>query len=407
LAENEKPLLEFALSLDFLRNNKNVILRLDASFEQVKNWLTNSGVFVSNSSDSNFGGLRSFYDEKKKEFAFLYPEITGYYISSMRFLYEHEKIEKFVELAKISSDWLIKLYDKYGGIIQGIGTDTSKNRLVYSFDTAICAKGLLDCFELTKDSKYLEFSKELLTWISSEALEEDGTLKPFKNLESNEFQESKKVWYTQKGCLNIKSTIPFLQFHKLTNEDQFLKIGIKIADSIKKFQQQNGSIHLHQNSDVIHLHSLCYAMEGLIYTYYITKDIFYLNVCQNALEWCKSKIEKDGSLNLWFNSKFQQSKTSYHIAQVIRLMILLNKISNNQNFSESITKLYSFMLTLQSKQSESKVNGGFYEEYYKTIFGWKKRLRVNSWGSMFALQSIYWKENYESLTFKNMIEFLF
>ena len=87
-----------------------------------KNWLLNSGIFISEPSDHNFGGVHSFYDEKNKEFAFLYPEITGYYSSTMRFLYEHEKDEKYLHFAKASCNWLIDLYEKtarnfYGGAV--------------------------------------------------------------------------------------------------------------------------------------------------------------------------------------------------------------------------------------------------------------------------------------------------
>ena len=43
---------------------------LNSSFEMTKNWLLNSGIFVSEQSDQNFGGVHSFYDEKNKQFAF-------------------------------------------------------------------------------------------------------------------------------------------------------------------------------------------------------------------------------------------------------------------------------------------------------------------------------------------------
>ena len=75
---------------------------------------------MSESSNPNFGGVHSFYNEKNKEFTFLYPEITGYYASTMRFLYEHEKNEKYVNFAKASCNWLINLYENFGGIIQGV-----------------------------------------------------------------------------------------------------------------------------------------------------------------------------------------------------------------------------------------------------------------------------------------------
>ncbi|MDC3292646.1 hypothetical protein OAU56_05435, partial [Nitrosopumilus sp.] len=110
---------------------------MTSSYEITKNWLINSDIFVSNPSNSNYGGVRSYYDEKKREYAFLYPEITGYFISTMRFLYAHEKNERYIELAKASSEWLIQLYEKYGGIIQGVTADGIPKKFVYSFDTGI------------------------------------------------------------------------------------------------------------------------------------------------------------------------------------------------------------------------------------------------------------------------------
>ena len=189
-----------------------------SSYELVRDWLTNSGIFVSNSSNPNHGGVRSFYDEKKKEFAFLYPEITGYFASSMRFLYEHEKNEKFVDLAKSSSLWLIQLYEKYGGIIQGIFPDGSPQKSVYSFDTGICVKGLLDCYAITKEEKFLEYGKKLNQWILDETIEENGFVKPLQNLETNEFEQNKDVWYKSPGCLHIKLAIPILQMYNINKK---------------------------------------------------------------------------------------------------------------------------------------------------------------------------------------------
>ena len=66
-----------------------------------------------------------------------------------------------------------------------------------------------------------------------------------------------------------------------------------------------------------------------------------------------------------------------------------------------------FLYTLQSTNSTVHSNGGFYEEFYKSIFNWKKRLRVNSWASMFALQSFFWHEQISKIDFDREIKFLY
>ena len=375
------------------------------SYEMTRNWLLESGISVSNSSDQNHGGVHSFFDEKKNEFAFLYPEITGYFISTMRFLYEHEKNEKFVKLAKASSNWLIQLYEKHGGIIQGISRQGVPQKLAYSFDTGICSKGLLDCFAITKEEKFLESAKKLNQWILNETIENNGFVKPTKNLQTNEFEEDTNVWYKRSGCLHIKLTIPLLQQYMITKNESLLETATKIADSISAYQNDDGSIFLHTDSKIINLHTMCYALEGLIHTYMITRNEDYISRCKKAITWCDQQVQDDGSIDLWFNSK-HHSKSSYPIAQLIRLKILVAKLDGS-SLDETVRRLESFLLSLQAQNDDTKINGGFYEEFNKSVFGWKKTLKVNSWASMFSLQALYWLENFSSIDLNDEYELLF
>ena len=383
------------------------MLNLPSSFQMVKNWLISSGINLAESSDKNNGAVHSFYDSKQNEYSFLYPEITGYFLSSLRFLYDVENNSDYLILAKNSGNWLCNLYEQNGGIIQGVMPGKSQIYDVYSFDTAICAKGLQDCFIITGEKKYLDYSTKMLDWIKKDVLNDNGTLKPLMNLESKKFEESNSAWYKKYGCYHIKTSIPFFQQYDISKNSEDLVVAKKICKNFEKFQKSNGSILLHQNENTIHLHSLCYALEGLIVAYGITGEKSYLLNCKKTLEWCSSQLEKDGSVNLWFNANYQKSKTSYHIAQLIRLMILVDKAENTSAFKKSIDDLHSFLLTLQSKDQGTKVNGGFYEEYYKGILGWKIRQRLSSWGSLFALQELYWYENYDKITFDDSITNLY
>lgn len=378
---------------------------LSSNYELVKNWLVSSDIIVSESKNPNYGGVRSFYDEKKEQFAFMYPEITGYFSSTMRFLFEHEQNKKFVEFSEISCNWLIRLYENYGGIIQGITTDGIPVKLVYSFDTGVCVKGLLDCYRLTNNSYYLEYAKKMSQWILNETISEDGQIKALKNLETDTFETDPSIWYKQYGCLHLKLAIPLLQMYVITRDETYLTQTKKICDKICDFQLSDGSILLHIGKQTVNLHTLCYALEGLLYAYNITKNQKYLSSVQKAVEWCQKRIKNDGSIDLWFNSKYH-SKSSYPIAQLIRIKLLLSKLEN-QDMESIIFQLKSFLVSLQAKNNNKKINGGFYEEFSKTVFGWKKTLRINSWSSMFALQALYWIDNYKNLEFSKEIELLY
>jgi hypothetical protein len=184
-----------------------------------------------------------------------------------------------------------------------------------------------------------------------------------------------------------------------------LNASKNIADSIIYFQQPNGSILLHKDNKVINLHTLLYALEGLIHIFNITKDEIYLNSCKKAITWCENQIQSDGSIDLWFNSKYH-SKSSYPIAQLIRLKILIAKLEQ-KNIDPTVSKLKSFLISLQAQNTSKSVFGGFYEEFGKSIFGWKKTLKVNSWASMFSMQALFWFENFSEINFEKETELLY
>jgi len=377
---------------------------LSSSYESVKDWILNSGIYESDPTNENYGGVHSFFDENENKFSFLYPEITGYYISTMRFLFEHEKKQEFLKAAQSSAEWLIKIYEKYGAIIQGINSDKSKDSLSYSFDTSICVNGILDYYLMSSNIQYLEYSKRMIQSLITNAIEEDGTILPFRKLDSEQYLENKDVWYKQKGCFHIKNSISLVKLYKITSESRYLEHAKKICDAYRQFQKKDEMFCIHQDSKIVNLHTLCYALEGLLYTYNITRNDDYLSSCKLALDWVIKQIQQDGSIKLWFNSKYRE-KASYPVAQLIRIMILLDKLEKDASYKKTIDKLYSHLLSFQKITHPYK--GGFYEEYYRSLFSWKKRLRVNSWASMFSLQAIFLYENYDKIRFDDEIELLF
>ena len=142
--------------------------------------------------------------------------------------------------------------------------------------------------------------------------------------------------------------MPFFHMYDVTKEPIFLEKAELICNTFTKFQTKDGGLSLHLGDNLSHLHSTCYALEGLLYGYYYTKNNDYITTCNQVIDWCSNKIQNDNSIELWFNSKYQHSKSSYSIAQLIRLMILTDKISNtdkNRNNTIFIKVVLSFLLS--------------------------------------------------------------
>ena len=62
-----------------------------------------SGLTITDNNNQNAGGVHAFYDEKKQEYGFLYPEITGYFLSALRFLHFLEPKDEIISRAKLSA----------------------------------------------------------------------------------------------------------------------------------------------------------------------------------------------------------------------------------------------------------------------------------------------------------------
>jgi len=372
---------------------------LNESFSQLENWLLNSGIAITSNNLPNNGAVHSFFDLKDNKFGFLYPEITGYFIDTMHFLYNIDKQEKYKILAEYSANWLIHIYEKFNGIVMGIENDIPTQNLSFSFDSGICSTAMFKCFELTNNKKYLNFGLSLLNWINSGSIENDGTILPFFDHDKKTFLENNDVWYKKKGCLNIKTAIPYFRYYQISNSSKYLELAKRICDSYILYQRDDGSFLMHADSSIVNLHTQCYALEGLLFAFYVTKDLKYLNTCERSLDWCIEHMENDGSIPLWFGNR-HKSKASYPIAQLIRLMILFDSCGENSKYKKFIPKLINFLLSFQVNNVNLHANGGFYEEITKSIFGWKKNSRINSWGSMFSLQAINWFENSEKLNFE-------
>lgn len=371
------------------------------SIIQLENWLINSGIVNSSNNLPDYGAVHSFYDLKNDTFAFLYPEITGYFIDTMHFLYHINKQKKYKLLAEASANWLINIFEKFNGIVMNIENNHPTQNLSFSFDSGICSTAMLKCYELTNNKKFLDFGSSLLNWINSGSIENDGTILPFFNHDKKIFLESNEIWYKQKGCLNIKTCIPFFRYYKISNSLEHLELGKKICDSYSLFQRNDGSFSIHIDSHVTNLHTQCYALEGLLFAFYVTKEERYFHACEKALDWCVNHIEDDGSIRIWFGNKYK-SKASYPIAQLIRLMILFDSYDKNSKYKKITSKLMNFLLSFQAKSDNPRINGGFYEEINKSIFGWKKNSRINSWGSMFSLQAMSWFDDYEKIDFESI-----
>src|SRR3989344_4260435 len=233
-----------------------------------KNWLLNSG--IQNLEGEHKGAFNSWFDVNKKNYPYLYSEITGYGITTLIYLYGLSKEEIFLERAKLAADWLIKkATHRSGGILcryfykktEFMGS--FENEEMFLFDNGMVLNGITNLYEITKDKEYK-------------------------------------------------------------------KSAIKICDYSLKFFKDNGRVVTFSRTGNNLLHPHCYAAEGLytVGTYFDKKK--YLEYSRRATDYLFSIQKSNGGIPQFFkDDNLIDFERSYILAQTLRLGVL-NSINNEK-----------------------------------------------------------------------------
>ena len=347
-----------------------------------KNWLLNSG--IQNLEGEHKGAFNSWFDVNNKNYPYAYSEITGYAITTLLFLYKLEKKEIYLKRAKLAANWLInKATHKSGGILCRYFYDKTEfrgsfeNEEMFLFDSGMVLNGIINLYEITKDEKYLEFSKRLAKFIIGKQ-KPDGSFYAVYNGKDESLTDNGEKWSTQLGAFHNKLSIGLLKLHKITKDEKYKNSAIKICDYSLKFFQNDGRVITFSKTGDSLFHPHCYAAEGLYVAGKYLNNKKYLEFSKKATEYLFNNQKENGGIPQFFrNNKLIDFERTDILGQALRMGIL-----------HSIKKgkfeiLKQRLLEFQNTKEEQK--GGF-------IYGYddkgNKYEHINSWCTMFALQAL-------------------
>ncbi len=102
---------------------------------RAESWLLKSGIYILDRNDPNYGAIYSYYDHKLKKYELVYAEATGYVISLLKYLYSINKDSKLIDFARASGDWLVRLAERYNGII-ALGAASSSASTLFTISNS-------------------------------------------------------------------------------------------------------------------------------------------------------------------------------------------------------------------------------------------------------------------------------
>jgi uncharacterized protein YyaL (SSP411 family) len=359
----------------------------------VKSWLLNSGIYILDPEDKNYGAFYSHYNAEQKRHDLVYAEATGYGLSLLSYLNRDHSSAPLVDLARASGDWLVGWAKRHQGIIALGLTGGKEIREAYAFDNGVCCKGLLDLYTLTADDRYLKCAERIAHWLVREALCDDGSVKPVFDLNSARFVEDQRTWYKLSGSFHAKIAMPLLQLSSINKDRRIRDAAVRICEWALGQQQDDGNFPANRTTKWTYLHFHCYTVEALLYAYACERSQRFIDAAERAINWTMKMQGVDGTLPRWYGGGSMKETASDVQAQVTRICSLLNMLSPRRELVEASQKASKFLLALQRVDEEQTMRGGFTGgtvRKYRIIP--RKSLEMTSWAAMFAIQALHFME---------------
>jgi rhamnogalacturonyl hydrolase YesR len=357
------------------------------------NWVSASGIQNNDKKDKNYGGYYAWYDEKKKNYSYLYSEITGYLITFNCFLYSIKKNKKNLIAAEAAANWLInKAQFSFGGfkcfeLIDKKLNIVDKSLLSYSFDNGVILNGLCSLYKITKKYFLLNSANKCANWLVDCCLDKNFNIKPVYDFKENKFYESDKEWSTVSGSYHTKIALGLTNYYSIKKKRKIKKIIDGICQNAMKQQTFDGRFVSFPFKGGTNAHPHCYSAEGLWSVGIYFKNKNYLKSSFRATNWISLKSKKNGNIPRLF---FDKNNLIYNervdaLAQVLRLS-LLHTPFKKKKLSKKLINLLNLIISYQVRSKKNIRTHG--------SFRWGKKSNgelvnhSNAWVTFFALQAL-------------------
>lgn len=433
------------LRLESARNVYPYVSKIDESLTKAGTFIWGSGI-----QDEESGCFVDYFDYDRKtdsyRFNYLYPEINGYGITTLLYLYTflpdvyggteearkglRDKAAKaVVGLEKYAQKTL-----KQNGVdyIGYVGRYTSNpltrlradsfdagTELLYAFDNAMILNGLMNLYRLTREDKYFHMAKEIVKLFKGIFKIGKGRYLATYDCLLKKPSDSHDKWSLHSGGYHSKLLIGLLNYYKRDNDAELKEDIQELIKATKGYQNPDtGRIVLTEAGQPTYMHSHLYSAEGLLVAGVLLNDKSALKAAGRAVEWTLKHQYENGGVPRHYDAESGNvsGESSDIIAQTLRLACALHqlrfisdKIGDN-SIDEILENLKNRLLSFQIKYydprltAHNRFEGGF---LYGYEFDKTEKNTPNSWCTMFAIQALDYYRKWKSHIKIDLDNFLF
>jgi hypothetical protein len=222
-------------------------------------WLSGPQVFQSHGQGGPAGFVDWVAPAGSGGRGYLYPEITGYAVSTLEWVIRTGAAAGWEPNASRDAvTYLIETACDSSGAVVGCARSRAA-RFRYTFDTGMVLKGLCAYYQRTRDPRVLATMKRCAGYVESQ-ISLDGLVTPWQPLEHSEIP--KQGWSSRAGPHHSKTVLALACFCRLTGASE-ARHRLEPALEWTLGCQDNVGFFALPGRPVIHMHCHLYACEGL------------------------------------------------------------------------------------------------------------------------------------------------
>ena len=348
-----------------------------------RGWLLQSGI------QSDRGFFYDWYELNTASPGRPYPEITGYGVSTLVWLYRLDKDEDVLARASAAAGWLVShaLHPSYDLVFaRGAARDRGlgSKPYLYAFDTGMAGAALARLGAITGEATWRGSLEGIAHALSTRMKRSDGTLWPLLDPRSGRPVTGDDAWSSRFSGYQAK-TISFLSLDGSDGPDAPLD---DVVRKTLESQRDSGAFPAYGDGQA-HLHAHFYAVEGLLGSRSVPGLPPVDDAVVRGYLYAERLLAANGFLPTLAHD--HHVTAAYErvdgLAQFLRLGCVLVSLGwlGRDRLDRTLDGAASRLLDYQVEGTSH--NGGF---LFGTDADGTPKPHVNSWGSFFAGQALHW-----------------
>lgn len=356
-------------------------------------WLLGSGI------QSSQGYFYDWHDLAYGRFGLPYPEVTGYGVSTLCWLYERTRNEELLERARHAFLWLDTVaLDPHWSLVGARGEDRngtrSNDQYLYSFDSGIVAAGLVRLSERSPDKRIRYALARISASFCHNLFRPNNTIWPLVDMGTEAPTSIDNKWSHRFSGYQLKALTFLTMLHSKRRAQELpqqqAKTVIEIFENVLGYQQRCGAFPAMKNGET-HLHPHLYTLEGLVVAAYAYQQPAWLEPVSKGYVYLEQFFAKNG--NLPTQALEERITVPYErvdiLSQFLRMGSYLVSVGclDRASLSKTLAKARERLSTYQIPDGTQQGGYLFGQDFEGTI-----KHHVNACASFVAAQALWWFE---------------